>query len=177
MDIDKINRMSFRELKIELLECNNNPVKEQIIRRLMLRKYELYKKKKIDKHRRIQIKWEKQRMHHDMERNINEIELQERISKSELPKRRNYGELTGFGPLDEFEGRQYDAKFGREIEKDHLNNNLMLRMNSNVDIKKTKPLKGEFIPPYSNEVGATYQSVFNERMPKDDFSNGRFMKR
>lgn len=145
-DMSKLSQLSFRELKEELINSKNSPVKELIIRKLMQKKYNEYKMRKQQKVQKIS--------------KIDEFPLTDEDFNNPLPAQ----------PIAEFEQVDDDLnKFKSEIEKDYLNNNLMERMNSEIDIRVTKkknnkkyPKKKEFIPPFTDDNTDKY-APFNDQ--------------
>ena len=71
----------------------------------------------------------------------------------------------------------WDSKFKGEVKRDHLNNNLTDRLNSDIAIKKfqkKEKKKKEFIRPFDENKKSSYENYFND-LPKDDFSNRRIL--
>ena len=69
------------------------------------------------------------------------------------------------------------SKFKGEVKRDHLNNNLTDRLNSDIAIKKfqkKEKKKKEFIRPFDENKKSSYENYFND-LPKDDFSNRRIL--
>ena len=56
---------------------------------------------------------------------------------------------------------KYDNKFEKEIKNDYVNNNLMARMNGELDLRKSKRKKKMFILPYTNITGIKYAPYNN----------------
>ena len=55
-----INKLTFNELRNELFKCQNNPVKEMLIRNIMYKRYLIHiqRKKRYKKKRKIKKKLE-----------------------------------------------------------------------------------------------------------------------
>jgi len=169
--INSIQNMSFNELRDELMNCDNNPIKEYLIRRLMKEKYIYYKKRKnyiINKRHQL----EKERYELFKKHIENSIEEQEEpvylkdddyISPLENSDIRNHN----FSNL-------YDKKFTNEIEKDRVNNNLMDRMNSELEIRKfNSNVKKDFEPPYDS-AGKSLVNI--NTITPNNFSSKRIIR-
>ena len=65
-----------------------------------------------------------------------------------------------------------------EYERDMVNNNLIARLNTDIDIKKkNKNKKPVVISPYSNTAGSNYAPYkSDDHIPKNDFSNPKLHK-
>jgi hypothetical protein len=126
IDIKKINKLTFGELRKELAECNDS-VKEQIIRKMMLIKY----KHHIDKKKAPPV----------FPFNDNDF------NKLDKPKPVNI-----VSNHQSNTNRQQQPKIN-QYSRDISNNNLMDRLSNDIDInaiKNGKQPKPTFIPPYSN---------------------------
>lgn len=221
-EITRIKRMSFRELRDELGNCDNNPVKERIIRSLMKEKYIHYLKKKKELQQREQLrrkqKYQKLKnlmakkydtkyrkfyegskegsiesilddidFEDNKERKVNwsnefsrdfwEFEnsnFKTNIRDEDINPFPNHGHLNEL----EDDDRLYDTKFRDELNKDYMNNNLLDRMNSEIDIRKGKVAnKKDFIPPFANKGSGQFAPFHKQKnIPQSDFSNKRIMR-
>jgi hypothetical protein len=146
--VTKINNMTFSELKNELYKCHNNPIKERIIRELMVIKYQQH----------INLQKNKQNK-------------KPKTVPSQKPKMIEPIEVFSFDDfsLDDFndDKKDFDA-FDRnhiiEYKKDVTNNNLMDRLNNDMEIKKMKKSKNvkEIIKPFANTSCDAYATFKNE---------------
>ena len=66
---------------------------------------------------------------------------------------------------------KYDNKFEKEIKNDYVNNNLMARMDSELDIIKSKQKNKTFILPYTNINGIKYAPYNNDENMLTNFSS------
>lgn len=63
------------------------------------------------------------------------------------------------------------------VARDHLNNHLMSRMNSDIDIHRAQRKKVTFVPPFIDQKSSDYASLDEiETAPADDFSNDRLLR-
>lgn len=141
MNREQINNMSFAELKNELYKCENNPIKEKIIRELMLIRYQQH------------------------------INTQKQIKKTKKPKKQikpiQAIEVCSFSD-DDFEFDSDDDGDGErniiEYDKDVTNNNLMDRLHNDMELKKLKPSKSkrDIIKPFATTSGDTYATFKQE---------------
>ncbi len=136
--MEKINKMSFNELKNELHNCDNNKIKEKLIRELMFIKYQrhvIQQQENNKKHQRIKNKIKHQ-----------SIPTNEIIFDS-----------------DDFDDSDSDKRI-IEYNKDKTNNNLMDRMNSDMEIKQMKVStnKKDIVKPFVNSSCDTYATFKNE---------------
>mgnify|MGYP005855511951 CR=1 FL=1 len=180
-DVERIQNMSFNQLKKELSYCKNNPSKELFIRNLMREKYIRYKKKKKN--------FEEKNRRHISYSNTNESTTFNEINnlgndtirsilndiEDPFPEENNRNPRNDFN-LNKFEDKK-NPKFKDEVDKDFLNNNLMDRLNSDIDIRKIKARnKRDFVPPFSNDVGGEFAPFrYDKNIPKNNFSNKRIL--
>lgn len=192
-ELNRINKMTFNELKKELAKCNGNRVKNRLIRVLMKDKYERYKnRKQLMKRKSILPRKEKMSRQSELfeKKNNNSVNLQgssndEPINSilndiqdsDDYPATNDFNFYPDHGPLDELENNRLN-KLKSEIDKDYMNNNLMDRLNSDIDIRKTKSKNNkDFIPPFSDETGSGFAPFsYDDKVPKRDFRNKRLMK-
>lgn len=182
--VDKINRMTFRELRDELSLSSDNPVKNLLIRKLMKKKYLEYKKRKEDAMKSKVIKPKKQlknkgasdeisiRLANEL---LDDIQRNDGDDIMEIVGEFNENDFKMHGPLNDLDprARLYDKKFAGEIERDQLNNSLMNRMNSDIyiqDMRKNK--RKTFETPFSNEPDEKHAPYHNDPtiIPGDDFT-------
>ena len=142
--MNKINNMTFNELKNELHNCGDNKIKEKLIRELMLIKYQQYinqKQNQINK--------------------PNKILKQRKIKTNKIPT----NEIT-FNDDDFNDNDEIDNNDNKIIEygKDVTNNNLMDRLNNDVEIKtmKVSTSKRDVVKPFVNSSCDTYATFKQE---------------
>lgn len=181
--IARINKMNFRELRDELSLSSNNPVKSLIIRKLMKQKYLKYKKirdmniqqqkyKVIHKKQEDEItKMMVNELLDEIEKNNNDTIL-EVIDDTDMLDETNYDK---HGPLNELDpsAKLFDNKFVDEIQRDHMNNNLMNRMNSDIHIQEIRRNKlKNFETPFSDTPNDRYAPFHNDPtiIPSKDFT-------
>ncbi len=154
--MNKLSELSFKQLKQELINSHNSPVKELIIRRLMQKRYQEYKIKKQQKQQRLHKK-----------SNPRESKVESKAEKRIFLEDDDFNTPTPAPKEQEFE--DFD-KFKSEIDKDYLNNNLMDRLNSEIDIRASKQKKKqqpnnskkEFVPPFTDDNSDKY-APFNSQ--------------
>ena len=157
--LNHLTRMSFRELKNELAKCNNKEI-ELIIRKIMKDKAIRYKlRQKSIKNNEI------------IDSILDDIET-------------NSSKITSLNELDDYENdmeyQNINSSYKDEIAKDFVNNSLMERMNSELDIRNIKNIKRkcnekDFIPPFSDNSGDNF-APFVYKKKLNDFSNKKFLK-
>lgn len=182
MELNRINKMTFNELRNELAKCDD-PVKETLIRNLMYIRYKQHINKKI------QIDEIKRRkMLRFMEQQKKKIETNT-INNNSINDLLNDEDNLSLDP-DEFEIKQtsdslnelddadelLDKRNITEYERDMVNNNIVERLNSDIDIRTMRETqqKKEFVVPYSDNDDGNY-APFNSK-PKlqvNTFSNRR----
>jgi hypothetical protein len=170
--------LSIEQLRAKLVDCESGSFKEFILNKIINKKIskekqlniELNKKKRIDRRNR--------------KRNEEEINLvnsilkdQESISNNDKDEiSLDFEEEPPKKNLNELEGHEF--KFKKEVAKDHLNNNLAARLNSDIDIKKIqkkrKESKKDFVKPFEDAT-SNYDKFFDNVIPNNDFSNNRLM--
>jgi hypothetical protein len=157
--VDMINKMSFNELKTELGNCHNNPVKEKIIRELMVIRYKQYLQTQAQAQHKLR---QRQIRQHQKQMQLQRLQQQESQNKTE----------------DEFDNDTFsieddEDEYNKIIEykKDTTNNNLMDRMNSDMEIKRMKVStdKKDIVKPFVNTVCDNYATFKNE--PGTDIKN------
>lgn len=158
-----INKMSFTQLRNALAECRGtDPLREMLIRKMMMKRYLEYQQYRRNKNvKKIEPNYypEMIQLEDDVQdRSINlsefpDLEVQE-TSLNEM-------ENMQFEPIESL----VDPKYLSEMQKDHLNNNLMFRMSNDIDLKKSyqnKKKKRDCIKPFSddpNEGFAPFKST------------------
>lgn len=194
-DINKINDMTFRELRTELVNSKNNPVRESIIRNLMYVRYNRHMQKK-----QIPIKvMANSEMQKPIPTKINYVEELQSNEDDDIfdfldqvhHQRRSHNRsahqcaydvpsetrLPGGSPLDQEENELRDSRGITEFDRDLANNNLMDRLNDDVHVRDARVKnKKDLILPYSNDAGDNY-APFKEvdrLRRKKDFSNVKF---
>lgn len=161
-DINSINNLTFGQLRNELANCND-PIKEKLLRNIMLIRY-------------------KQHLRNKTKYNVSN----KTNNYNQFPLNENDFELTpNINTLNEVQENDdlYDNRDINEYDRDLTNNNLMNRLNSDIDIytKGMSKQKPDFIPPYINNVGDDYASLgafqgapfINKSRPTNNFNNIR----
>ena len=179
IEIARINKMTFRELRNELANCMNNPVRGTIIRNLMYIRYNqhLYKKQQLEQFRKeakrkqiLQIKNKLEKKYKKNNEIINHNHSEEHYDddfgsfKKEHCKDVDLNEndfndtkplFGSLNELDEDNSDLFDLRDITEYERDHANNNLMDRLNVDMDLHNIKvKTKNDFVMPYSNDIGS-----------------------
>lgn len=96
------------------------------------------------------------------------IELQKKKKHRKTRKQNRY-EYIQKEPIQNVQKEDtYDDLLKHEVIKDHINNNLMERMNSEIFIRKNKQTKKSFISPYV-DIGNNLNDVYNPSIKNDDF--------
>ncbi|QKF94068.1 hypothetical protein QKU48_gp0610 [Fadolivirus algeromassiliense] len=186
MELNKINKMTFSQLRNELALCND-PIKEKLIRNLMYIRYKQHinnkikmeemtrqkKMKMIERENRNRIKTMEQV--NDNQNMMDMLDDQDNISidPDEYEIKQNNISLN---ELDD-ENMLFDKRDITEYERDAVNNNIVDRLNSDIDIRtmrENRNTKKEFVMPYSDDVSGNY-APFNEnkKLPINNFSNIR----
>lgn len=200
-EIYRINKMTFHELRNELAYCGDNKVKEDLIRNIMFQRYQ----KHIELKNQIEhIKQQKKQMYIDKLKRQQEKEYKKRLAdekrknkKIKEPEDDNISlDSTDFintgtiiKPMNELDDIDNNGLFDKrditEYDRDLTNNNLVDRLNSDIDIR-TKRNNGrennnrkqiDFVSPYANTPGdnyAPFDSIL--KSSKKDFSNIKFKK-
>lgn len=174
--VAELNKRSYSQLKKELNSCNN-PVRNKIIRKLLERRDN---KKKIVKKAFESNKYDES----DIDNLINKLKglnfnldsddeivvLEESDSDIDYIKENlqdeNIDELLSEATSDPNSGEDYQKKFFNkkfrgEIERDHVNNQLMDRLSSDIYIRTfkantTKDKKKIFVSPFSDAPDPKY---------------------
>jgi hypothetical protein len=185
IEITRINKLTFKELRNELANCKNNPVRETLIRNLMYIRYNqhLHKKQQLiqlkKEHKKKQISKIKNKLEEKYKRNGDALNFDDEIDFNE----NDFKTLKPpFEPLNELDKTDelFDSRDITEYDRDYANNNLIERLNIDADLRKIKPKfknKNDFMTPYSNDSGGNY-APFNDnsRSQKNNFSNIKFNK-
>ena len=202
-EIDRINKMTFHELRNELAYCGNNKVKEDLIRHIMFQRYQKHielknqieyikqqkKQRYIEKLKRQQEKEYKKRLAYEKKNNQKLKEPDDDNVSLDSTDFVNTGTIIKpMNELDDINGNGlFDKRDITEYDRDLTNNNLVDRLNSDIDIR-TKRNTGrgisnkdkkqvDFVPPYADTAGdnyAPFDSIL--KSSKKDFSNIRFKK-
>lgn len=136
---NKINKMTFGELRNELANCTD-PVKKEIIRNLMYIRYNqhLAKKEKIKKlkkeYRRKQIHKIKQKI----EDKYKLSDLEKEDSESDILDINDFQKEQKFEQEQEQENILYNNNEIPKYNRDKTNTNLMKRLSNDIDINKMK---------------------------------------
>lgn len=176
--VDKINSMSFNDLREELAECDN-PVKEQLIRRLMKHKYEQHieqlklkqKQKKLKKDRKKKRKEASQNTLDNLDslddQNddiINDL-INEIDGMTNAEPETYVDEILDL--IDDEQPQQYNQQQqhnqrnqrqdnSKGDKSDYYNNRMMDRLDADVYIKTVKDRKKVFVAPFSEVDDGKY---------------------
>lgn len=202
-EITRINNMTFHELRNELAYCGNNKVKEDLIRHIM---YQRYKKHLETKNKMEQIKFQKKQKYLEKLKRQQEREIKKKLSMEKKRERKVHQQeekeddnlsfdssdfqetnriIVPSNGFDDFETNEvFDKRDITEYDRDITNNNLVNRLNNDIDIRNSRnrnkrvPNKIDFVPPYANNSGdnyASFDSILTSS--KKDFSNVKLKKK
>jgi len=163
---EKLLLMSLDELEDELIESNNNYVKQLVIKKIIKKKEDEIKNKvkiKKTKKRKSRNSFEKMREEKEYLRAedfLDDIlaiddDIQEEEQKEEI---------------------NYDPLLIDEVRKDAINNRVMDRLNSDIFIKKTSLKRKKIESPYVDNSDDYYDNPSRLGIDPYDFSNRRFIK-
>lgn len=189
-DVDRLKKMSFNELKIELRNNIDNPVREYAIRKMMKDKYE----KHLQEKNRIKIQEQKKIYNQKLDDEI--LNILDDKSNSSDQSSNSSSESSDSSESIEAPTTFRDVspdKFKEKIKNDYVNNNLMQRLNSDIDItsmrnkKNTRNRaidihnnwtrnKNDIVPPFDTDYGDAY-APFDTNIPTNDFSNKRLINK
>jgi hypothetical protein len=142
-DIDKIKNMSFVELRDELCNCNNNPIKEMLIRKLMKQKYIYIRQRKKQNEKIIKRMYKKnsktmkEKKDDESDENYDFLEdgrAYEIDNKEIIFTEDDFNIMPDHGSLNELENGSHNERYVDEIKRDTMNNQLMDRMNNELEI-------------------------------------------
>lgn len=196
MDIERIKKMTFKELRNELARSNNNPVREKIIRSMMTLRYNQHMERKrfiqmkqAEQYQRM-IMMRQQQFQQQMPQNNNQSA--ENVSNNEPEENVMLDDddfnfiKPKFGSLNELDEQSNDEDFRpvrdiKEQERDKQNDHLVSRLNNDLELKKynekNKQDKVDIIPPFSNDANGMYAPFESTKQgTKRDFSNPKFGK-
>lgn len=177
-EITRINKLTFGELRNELANCND-PVRQYIIRNLMLVRYkqhlankEAQQQMKKD-YRKNQIKKIKSKLKDKYTKKVN-ISL-EPYDDSELFDHEGIEYNDQVQEINNWEGDNLNGI--PEYNKDKTNKNLMSRLQNDIDINRlkdntihNKKINKDFVPPFADETDDQYAS-FNGAFKTRDNRN------
>jgi len=182
-DIERINKLSFNELRNELAYCND-PVRELLIRKLMKIRYiELVDRKKRiimqqqleEEQRQMLIKKKMEMRYRQKLSKVKDNELSSKlIDELLIDDERDIDKTIRTRSMNADLDENGEPKFVKEVKRDKLNNNLMDRLNSDMDIRKYQNMtkeKKEFISPYAREEGNYASWKGDAQPPISDFKN------
>jgi len=189
MSID-LSKLSFDELREELYKCNNDPIKELIIRKIMrniyinhLKKNKLIKqqkqfliKQKREQKRQIMKKKIMKRYKQESNKLVNELidEMDKENDDTKIYKQ-NYLYNRKMGYKKNIKQDSKNDVYKKEINNNVLNNNLMSRMDGEIFIRKNKRnMEKSFIPPYTNDIGAIYAPFNKQKQIIKNFTTKSF---
>jgi len=174
-ELERINKLSFRQLKNELSKCDN-PIKERIIRNLMVVRYKEYldKKKMISSH----YKPQQTQLTQQNENSFNENPFNE-DDFYVAPKIKSLNELDDYKEqqLKQLQRKNNELTTNRKIKeqsRDKVNNSIVERLNGDIDINEMRSYKKRpsVVSPYTNFPGDNYASFkSNENVSNKDFRN------
>ena len=201
-EIARINKLTFGELRNELANCRNNPVREKVIRNLMCIRYNQHLQKKIQieqfkkEQKRKQIMKIKNKLEEKYKYKLNEnynkpddlLDFVDNDEKVQFDKNDfnniNENDLNNINENDfknDFKNELdetnelYDSRNITEYGRDYANNNLMERLNIDMNLRKDTPIvknKKDFATPYSNNPGTQFAPFNNfPKSQKNNFSN------
>ena len=162
-NIVDLSKLSFKELKKELYNCKNDPIKELTIRQMMRERYiaHLKKKKFREQHYLKKTRINNQESDRLIEELIEEMDDIDNNDDNQdyLYNRRMTNKKKSINDIHK-----------KETNNDFLNNNLMKRMNGEMDIRKNKKnISRAFIPPYTDDTGATFAPYHKQRQTIQTF--------
>ena len=153
-NIIDLRKLSFKELKKELYNCKNDPIKELTIRQMMREIYIAHLKKKESRKQQRLKKNMKRINDQENDRLIEEL-IEEIDNNSDESYKQDY--LYKRMTNEKRKKESINDIYKKETNNDFLNNNLMKRMNGEMDIRKNKKnINRTFVPPYTNDIGATF---------------------
>ena len=165
--VARINNMSFNELKNELYNCYNNPIKERLIRELMVIKYTQHKQ--YTETRAQSQTQHKHNIKHKQTTKYKVPVMNQSKSKSD-PDIVIVDDILddfnfNFNDIDDLSSEDSNKNKIIEYKKDTTNNNLMDRMDSDMEIKKMKvsTSKKDIVKPFVNTVCDNYATFKNEQ--------------
>lgn len=192
-----INNLTFNDLRNELANSRDNPVKESLIRNIMFIRYNQHIQKKnlkssSPKQEQTKAKRQKppatkkyvQELYDDRSNKSAGLATLDAFSGGD--KRDdildfiddvNSNPATGGDNSEQVIEELYDTRDIIEYERDKANNNLMQRLNGDITIRNVKTKnKTDFLLPYSNDPGDNYASFKDigkspHVLKKNDFSN------
>lgn len=185
--MSELSSLTFDQLKSKLKEVYNDPVKANTIRQLMKEKYIYYQKKRelMMKNNREHQKKPKSEFDEygftDNDFNFDE----ESDSNKQTDNIDNFFSDEDFkmnpthGNLDELADPEFDEKFETEVERDHLNNHLMSRMDAEMQMRKNQKLRKadkNFLSPFANGTNGEYSSAYGDDQTIRDFTSKRFVR-
>lgn len=166
-EIARINKLTFGQLRNELANCND-PVRQYIIRNLMLVRYKQYLKNK-----ELQHQMKKEYRKRQIKKIKSKIESKYKNSKSMEPfdDLDLFDEIDGNGNNDEIihDLMQNNDELPENIQeymRDKTNKNLRSRLHNDIDINRMKDntifnnkiKKNDFVPPFADGNDDQYAS-------------------
>jgi hypothetical protein len=142
---ENLRNKSLKDLRRELLECSDKPIKKSLIKKLIKEKEK--EKEKVNEK-------EDELIFSECSEDNNDETLSKLI---ELNKEKEIVETDN----NQYFKSPYDNKFKKEIEKDYTNNKLLDRMNSELDFRINGKQQKIFDKPYIDETNnlSSYVSV------------------
>lgn len=183
-----MDKMNFYQLRNELSYCDD-PVKELLIRKMMVREYTKLKHNKINKHKRyVRNNRSSDKITNNLTDNLtdnladdlyNEIIKQNDMNPNIFDET-DFNPIPNHGPLNDLDpnAKRFEGKYKEEIKRDSMNNNLMDRLNNDIDIQMNRVNKRKlFETPFSNENGGNFANIKEDLsiISPTDFSSRRFI--
>lgn len=167
---DKYNRMSLVQLEHEYVNCDSDPVKNQILKKLINNKL-IEEQKRKNEEKKIQLEIA------DKVNNI--IKIKERQKQREKQKEvermvEKRGNMEQYWEYNQ-ENKKLDPKFKNEVELDRTNNKLMERLNSELDFRINSEKIDDTIKPYSDNTFGNYNDFERHSIPPKNFSSKRLL--
>ena len=178
-EINRINNMTFKELRNELANCGHNKTKENIIRNIMYARYKKHIENKmmIERSRQLQIMKQQQMKENQikmMQQNNNDNEDNLSLNSNDFEIKPHLPPLNELEKGNNEYDNIYDTREIQEYDRDMTNNNIIDRLNSDIDIRtaRNKKIEYKLIPPYSDGNGDNY-APFNSafQTSRKSFSN------
>lgn len=160
MQVDKIKNMKFEELREELARCDD-PVKANIIRKIMKKRYVYHQQRKarisqekvdLEKKRRSRLK-DKIKKELQKELHVDKEEPEDTLDGLFEPQG---FDPQGIGAQQGFDPQGIDQGFDPQ-QGDIGNDRLMSRLHNDINIRELRVKPNDvFVPPFANDPGDTF---------------------
>jgi len=178
--MNELSSLTFDQLKQKLKEVYNDPVQSNIVRLHMKNKYTYYLKKRNMMKNKITKKSELDECGFtDSDFNFDDNNKDDAENIDALFSDEDFKTAPTHGDLDELKDPKFDEKFETEVERDHLNNYLMSRMDSEMHMRKNQKIRKnnkDFLAPFASGSTAGYSSAYGDDGTIQDFTSGRFVR-